>query len=467
MSKAPKTGLTKKHWFGYMFGDWGGCMTFALMASTFSIYCTNVLGVNASLMGVLTIIWTIWDAINDPMMGALMDKAFIKKQNKNGKFRPWLLRATPLLAVTAIALWTVPTFLEGIPLLVALFSFKILYEASYTMFNIPMGSLLSAMSTNDAERASLSSARGVGSMIGNMLPGMVGPVIIGIFGENTSTGYMITGTACAIVGFVICLLHYALTEERVVVNEEAKADDIKISDILTVVKKNRAFVALCIHGVCICTMQYLAENISMYMYSAVYNDVTYKTLASALSAPFMVGAMVFVPFMCKKMGLEKVIRVTLLIGGAICVGLFGLHLVMNVGPLLHGVILGIGSGFAMVSIQMQWGLVGEAIDYNEYITGKRTEGSIYGTFNLSRRIGQTVGLGISFFALDWIGYAPKLELQSASTIFGFKILCVLVPAVFILGSWAAFKFVWNITPEIRAKMAQQKASAEAAPEISE
>lgn len=49
-------------------------------------------------MGVLTIIWTIWDAVNDPMMGALMDKAFAKKQTKNGKFRPWLLRATPLLA---------------------------------------------------------------------------------------------------------------------------------------------------------------------------------------------------------------------------------------------------------------------------------------------------------------------------------------------------------------------------------
>ena len=459
MAKKPATGLTKKHWFGYMFGDWGGCMTFALMASIFSIYCTNVLGVNATVMGVLTIIWTIWDAVNDPMMGALMDKAFAKNQNAKGKFRPWLLRATPLLAVSAIALWTVPTFLDGIPLLVALFSFKILYEGSYTMFNIPMGSLLSAMSTNDAERASLSSARGVGSMIGNMVPGMIGPVIIGMFGENTSTGYMITGVGCALIGFVVCLLHYAFTEERTVVSTETKADDIKISDILTVVKENRAFVALCIHGVCICTMQYLAENISMYMYSAVYNDVTYKTLASALSAPFMLGAMVFVPFLCKKMGLEKVIRITLLIGGAICAVLFGMHLVMDVGPLVHGVILGVGSGFAMVSIQMQWGLVGEAIDYNEHLTGKRTEGSIYGTFNLSRRIGQTVGLGISFFALDWIGYAPKLDVQSASTIFGFKILCVLVPAVFILGSWAAVMFVWNITPEVRAEMAAKKAAA--------
>lgn len=457
MAKAPKTGLTKKHWFGYMFGDWGGCMTFALMASIFSIYCTNVLGINATVMGVLTIIWTIWDAVNDPMMGALMDKAFIKHKNKNGKFRPWLLRATPLLAVTAIAMWTVPTFLDGIPLLVALFSFKILYEASYTMFNIPMGSLLSAMSTNDSERASLSSARGVGSMFGNAIPGFAGLAIVGAFGENNSIGYMITGTICAVVGFVFCLLHYALTEERVEVNEEAKADDIKISDIFDVVKKNRAFVALCIHGVCICTMQYLAENISVYMYSAVYHDVTYKAIAQALSAPFMIGSMVFVPFMCKKLGLEKVIRYALLIGGAICAVLFGMHMVMDVHPLLHGVILGIGTGFAMVSIQMQWGLVGEAIDYNELITGKRTEGSIYGTFNLSRRVGQTVGLGFSFFALDWIGYQPKLELQSAGTVFGFKILCVLVPALFILGSWAAFKFVWNITAEKRAAMAAMKA----------
>ena len=454
MAKKTNTpgGLTKKHWFGYMLGDWGGCMTFALMASIFSMYCTDVLGINATVMGVLTIIWTIWDAINDPIMGALMDKAFAKKQDKRGKFRPWLLRATPLLAISAIAMWTVPTFLEGIPLLVALFSFKILYEASYTMFNIPMGSLLSAMSKNDAERASLSSARGVGSMFGNMIPGMVGPVVIGMFGDKTSTGYMITGVGCAIIGFVVCLLHYAFTEERVIVNEETKADDIKISDILQVVKKNRAFVALCIHGICICTMQYLAENISMYMYSAVYNDVTYKTIASVLSAPFMVGSMAVVPFLCKKLGLEKIIRYSLLVGGGICGLLFVMHLVMDVNPLVHGVILGIGSGMAMVSIQMQWGLVGEAIDYNEFITGKRTEGSIYGTFNLSRRIGQTIGLGFSFFALDWIRYNPDLEVQTSGTVFGFKILCVLIPALFILGSWAAFKFVWNITPEIRAKM---------------
>jgi GPH family glycoside/pentoside/hexuronide:cation symporter len=248
-----------------------------------------------------------------------------------------------------------------------------------------------------------------------------------------------------------------MTEERRVVTEKTNADNIKFTDILQVFKKNRAFVALCIHGICICTMQYLTENMSMYMYSAVYDDVTYKTIASALSAPFMVLSMALVPFLCKKIGLEKLIRYSLLIGGAVCAGLFVMHLFMPVHPLLHGVLLGIGSGMAMVSIQMQWGLVGEAIDYNEYATGKRTEGSIYGTFNLARRIGQTVGLGFSFFALDWIKYDPELTTQTDGTIFGFKILCVLVPAIFILGSWAAFKFVWNITPSVREKMNAHKA----------
>ena len=452
MAKAPKSGLTTKHWFGYMFGDWGGCMTFTLMASIFSLYCTNVLGVDPILMGTLTIIWTVWDAINDPMMGALMDKAFARKHNKNGKFRPWLLRATPLLAVSAICLWTVPTVLDGIPMLVALFAFKVFYEASYTMFNIPMGSLLSAMSTNDSERASLSSARGVGSMIGNMIPALAGPVIVGLWDDRTSTGYMITGVVCALIGFVICLLHYALTEERTVVGENTQADDIKFTDILVVFKKNRPFVALCIHGVCICLMQYAAQTLGLYMYSGVYHDVTYQSIGSALSSPFMIGSMIAVPFMCKKL-----IRYSLLIGGAICAGLFVMHLVMDVHPLLHGVLLGLGSGFAMVSIQMQWGLVGEAIDYNEHITGKRTEGSIYGTFNLSRRIGQAVGQGCAFYALAWIGYEGTAAVQSAGTVLGLKVLCVLVPAVFILGSWAAFKFVWNITPEVRAEMAAKKA----------
>lgn len=450
-----KSGLTPLHWAGYMFGDFGGCMTFTLMSSIFTLYCTDCLGVDPLVLGTLVIIWTVWDAINDPMMGALMDKVFAKHKDKNGKFRPWLLRATPLLAVTAIALWTVPTFFDGVAMLVALFACKILYEAAYTMFNIPMGSLLSAMSRNDTERASLSSARGIGSAFGNAIPAVIGPALLKVFGEKQSTGYMVTALICAGVGFVVCLLHYFFTEERTSVCD-TKADDIKFSDILDVFRKNRPFVALCIHGICICTMQYLSQTLSIYMYTAIYHSVEYQIYGTILSSPIMFGSMLVVPFMCKKLGLEKVIRYSLLIGGGVYALLFGMHAVMDVHPLLHSVISGLGMGFGMVSIQMQWGLVGEAIDYNELATGKRTEGSIYGTFNLARRIGQTIGSGFAIYALGWIGYDGKLEIQAPSTEFGLKIICVLAPAIFIIGSWAAFKFVWNITPEVRAKMAAFK-----------
>ena len=461
MSKTPKNGLTAKHWIGYMMGDLGGCMTFALMGSMVTRYYTNVLHVNTLVLATLLLVWNIWDAVNDPMMGALMDKMFAKHQNPKGKFRPWLLRATPLLAITAIAFWTLPTFFEGTAMLVVLFFCKIAYEACYTMFNIPMGSMLSAMASNDSERASLSSARGFGGMIGNMLPAMIFPLLLKKYGDSNAIGYAIGAVICAGIGFVLCLMHYFWTEERNVI-ASAKADDIKFTDILKVFRVNRPFVALCLHGICICTMQYVNQTLASYMYADVLGDVGMMSFSSMISMPMMFVVLIGAPILAKKISLEKMIRYSLLLGSAMFGGLFVMHLVMEVPAFVHMIISSLALSFAMVSIQMQWGLVAEAIDYNELVTGKRTEGSIYGTFNLARRIGQTVGNSAAVLALGWIGYdsvaAAQGLAQSASTLTGIKVLCVLVPAIFALGSWAVFKFVWNITPEVRAKLAAMKST---------
>lgn len=461
MSKTPKNGLTAKHWIGYMMGDLGGCMTFALMGSMVTRYYTNVLHVNTLVLATLLLVWNVWDAVNDPMMGALMDKMFAKHQNPKGKFRPWLLRATPLLAITAIAFWTLPTFFEGTAMLVVLFFCKIAYEACYTMFNIPMGSMLSAMASNDSERASLSSARGFGGIIGNMLPTMIFPLLLKKYGDSNAIGYAIGAVICAGIGFVLCLMHYFWTEERNV-TASTNADDIKFTDILKVFRVNRPFVALCLHGICICTMQYVNQTLASYMYADVLGDVGMMSFSSMISMPMMFVVLIGAPILAKKISLEKMIRYSLLLGSAMFGGLFVMHLVMEVPAFVHMIISSLALSFAMVSIQMQWGLVAEAIDYNELVTGKRTEGSIYGTFNLARRIGQTVGNSAAVLALGWIGYdsvaAAQGLAQSASTLTGIKVLCVLVPAIFALGSWAVFKFVWNITPEVRAKLAAMKST---------
>ena len=456
-----KKALTLKHKVGYGLGDLAGCMTFGLMGTYFTRYCTNILQVNTVILATLLAIWNIWDAVNDPMMGALMDKMFAKKHHPQGKFRPWLLRATPMLVVTFIALWTVPTMLQGTAMVAALFICKILYEACYTMFNIPMGSLLGAMANNDAERSALSSARGFGSLIGNVLPLMILPQLLAKYGD-TSFAFGVGSAICAVIGFVFCLLHYFWTEERnqAAVEAVGKGDGIKISDIGRLFTKNRAFVALIIHGICICTQQYVASTLGTYMYGDVLGDIGIMSIQSTFSMVLGIVSLFLCPIISKKIGLEKMVRACLLIGAVCYLGLFGTMMVTNISALVYMVWSSVASGFCGVSIYMQWGLVATVTDYNEYVTGKRTEGTIYGVFNLSRRIGQTVGNSAAVAALGWIGYQAGAATQSAGTITGIKALCVLIPAIALVGSWIAFRFVWNITPQIRADMAARKSAAE-------
>lgn len=455
-----QSGLSMKHKIGYACGDLGGCMTFALMGSIVTRYYTNVLQVNTVVLATMLLVWNVWDAVNDPLMGALMDKVFAKHHGQGGKFRPWLLRSAPCVAITFIIFFTVPTYFKGVTMLVVLFFCKILYEGFYTMFNIPMGSMLSAMADTDGERAALSSARGFGSMIGNIIPMIIMPQLLAKFGD-TSKAFGIGATLCAIVGFVFCMLHYAWTEERhVSVAPSESNDSVKLTDILNVFRVNRPFLALCIHGICICTMQYVSSTLGTYMYGDVLGNIGMMSMASAVSMPLGILALIITPKIADKVGLERMIRICLLTASAIYFVLFGALMVASVPAIAYMLISSIALGLASVSIYMQWGLVGEAIDYNEMITGKRTEGSIYGTFNLTRRIGQTVGNSAAVLALGWIGYQAGAATQTAGTLTGIKALVVLIPAIFILGSWIAFRFVWNITPDVRAKMAAFKSGKE-------
>ena len=462
-------GIGIKNWLGYMFGDFGGCMTFALMSSFVTRYYTNVLHINEIVLFVLVMVWNIWDAINDPLMGALMDKIYAKTHSKKGKFRPWLLRSTPLVAITAIAFWTVPTYFEGITMLVVLFMCKVLYEAAYTMFNIPMGSLLSAMSSNDQERASLSTARGVGSAFGNAIPLIAGPAILKVLGENDPEAYAAIGTGCAVIGFVICLLHYFFTEETRTVVETTGDNNVKITDIFQAFKYNRPFVALCVYGVCICAMQSMVNSLATYTYIDVFNNEDLMSMVYPASTPAMLVIFGLSPWLSKKIGLERLIRYSLIVGTVGFAALAVVVLCFEVSPVVFLIVSALALGIPTLAIQMQWGLVAESIDYNKVATGKKMEGSIYGTFNLARRIGAGIGQGGVVLGLALFGYdAEQVEAGvqiSSNTEMGIMIMNSIIPAVFVLGAWFAFKCIWKITPEMKQKIEESKleelASAEA------
>ena len=202
-----------------------------------------------------------------------------------------------------------------------------------------------------------------------------------------------------------------------------------------------------------------AQGAATYMYSDVLGDLKLQAIGSVISMPVMFGGLIIAPILAKKIDLVKIIRTFILVG-CILLGTCFIYAVTapKLIPILFIVWQGLGTGLVTLSVQLQWGLVGESIDYNEYLTGKRSEGAIYGTFSLTRRVGQTLSGSLAVLMLSWFGYqAGAGTAQPASAIFGIKAMVILIPAIIAMGSWASFKFIWNIDDEKRAKVAAWKA----------
>lgn len=453
----PATPLTAKHYLGYALGDFGCCVTFFTMTNFLTRYYITVPMIDTAILAVMTLLWKVWDALSSPVFGMLMDKHFATHKNPKGKFRPWMLRSAPLMAITAILVFTAPNYVTGASRLVVIFTTYLIYQFFYTMFNIPYGSLLSAMAKTDEERATLSSFRGIGSILGSIVPLVLFPLILSGFKDKLSTGYTASITACAVIGFASCFLCYAFTEERNLGKSKA-AKPVKFLDAFHVIQKNRAFLCMCIHGLCQGAATSITSTMSSYMYSDVYQNLKLMSMGSLILMPFSLMFLFVAPKFTKRLGLNGFIRFSLLAGIGTYASLFVMHLLFPVPLWLHVLLYSLAYGLSGVSGMMQWGLLGETIDYNEYLTEKRTEGTIYGTFNMLRRIGQAIGTSAGVALLGWFGFDGTKEAlglaQNSTTILGIKALCLFAPALFSLGSYLAFRFLWNITPELKQHMAE-------------
>ena len=472
MAKKPSEKLTLTHIIGYGCGDAGGVVGLYMVSGFMTRFLQVNLEVNAGILATILLIWNIWDAVNDPLMGTIMDMCFAKAKPGQDKFRPWILASIPILVVGLISFFCVPPMMGGgFAMIAAAFVLKIVFEAGYTMMNIGMGSLLGNMAKNDSERATLASARGFGSTFGGLIGGMLIPILLGKFGMGND-GYAKTACILAIPMGVLVFLHYALTEERNKANpndvkeksqEEKDAEKFKISDIWNIITKNRAFLALVLHSICICGVQALAQGATTYMYADVLKNISVQALGSGLSTGTMFAILILAPILTKKWDLVLIIRTCLLAGVVSYVGLLAYALMVSeLSAVLFVVWNSLSGALVQMSVQMQWGLVAESIDYNEYLTGKRNEGTIYGFFSLSRRIGSTIANSASVLIIAAIGYdaaAANAGLdQAPGTIMGIKLMVLGFPLLAALGSWSCFTFIWNINKDVRAKMAEWKAA---------
>ena len=140
VKKAKSDKLTIAHIIGYGCGDCGGCICMVPIWYYMSRYLQVNLQINAALLATMLLVWNIWDAVNDPLMGTIMDMCYAKAKPGKDKFRPWILASIPVLFFGTLGFFLVPGKLMGsATMLVAIFCLKIVSEAGYTMMNIAMG----------------------------------------------------------------------------------------------------------------------------------------------------------------------------------------------------------------------------------------------------------------------------------------------------------------------------------------
>lgn len=391
----------------YAAGDFGCNMSFALKG-TMAIFWTQFMRMDSVLYAGLLLLVQIWDAVNDPLIGSIIDND--KRQNyKRGKFLAYIWLGSIGLLVAG-AMCFIP-WVQNAKTLIKCIVFVagyILWDAFYTIANVPYGSLLSLISKEPADRASLSAWRSVGSIAGNMVPMMILPMIIydannNIKGEVVFVAALLMG----VLGFIAFQFMIRNTTIRVEENAKCSEDAPKFNVIKAMGNfiKNRPAVGatLAAMGMFI-GMQGAATAVTV-MFQSYFKNVALSGIVNMFQ---MIPIVIFTPLARKLV--VKYGKKELAVVGSICsIIACVVMLVAPISPNGTGLILYVlcqllnSLGMGIYST-VSWSMMGDAIDYNEWKNGTREEGTVYSLHSFFRKLAQGLGPSMALVLMGWLGY---------------------------------------------------------------
>lgn len=436
---------------GYMFGDLGNGLLFGFISSYLLMFYTDVFGISAAAVGTMMVVARVWDAINDPMMGVIIDK---QKPGRNGKFRPFILwGAIPLAVFAVLTFTTIPGMSENLKLVYAYVTY-IGFGMAYTAVNIPYGSLSSVMTTDPVERTSLSTFRTIGSMLANLIAMVLTPMLIfNAEGGVSAEGFFKAAMIYALISTVCCVLTYRLTTERVIHNvKPSNEPKIGILGSIKMLAKNRALLGIMMASLGMLLALMLPMSLNGFLFKDYFKAPKLLTLAGIVG---MAASFIIMPFTGKfvaKFGKKETAASTLIISIVSYVVLF-LFPVKN-PYVFMGIyfISSLGAGFFNI---LTWALVGDAIDYQEYLTGKREEGIVYASYSLVRKLVQALIGGIGGFALSFIGYQSGATAQTQEVANGIMKLVTGIPLVGYIIGFLSLIFIYDLTKEKLAEVQEE------------
>ena len=453
------SGIKAKDKIGYAMGDVGSLLVFGLVQSVLQKYYTDVVGINVVSIMIMFIVARVWDAVNDPIWGRIIDGA---KAHKDGRYRHWIAVFAVPVAFSAVLMFIrIPGLSETGNLIYAYVTY-ILFGMLYTCINSPYGSMAQVITSSDKERSSLSVFRSVGSTFGAMPAMALISFCNSKSGDTTFMDYkkvifgVVLISVLSIGAYFLC---YFWSKERVVTKPVAK--EKKKGETWKVVKalvKSRPFVAVSIASMLFLAAQMFQMGYNSYLFQYYFKQPGLTMLPTVCQYLPVAVVMLFVTKLGKKFGRREICSYGMAFAG---VAYFGLFFLGTTNPWIYLVfclLAGIGSAFIFLLI---WALATDAIDYNEVTFGIHDEATSYAVYSFMRKLGQTVAAVLINSALLAIGYTDNVLNASNITDATLKRMyadSVLIPAVLFLLVFVLLRFVYPLS---KAKIEELQVKKEA------
>jgi glycoside/pentoside/hexuronide:cation symporter, GPH family len=444
-----------KEKIGYGLGDAASSMFWKIFGMYSLFFYTDVLGITAAAAGTMFLVARLWDSFFDVFVGIISDRT----KSRYGKYRPFLLWFAIPFAVMGAITFFAPDFSQSGKLVYAYITYSFMMIV-YSMINVPYASLLGAISSDPAERNSLSSYRMSFAFIGSFVTFMLLQPLIDFFSktfdkeevtqaaravESVSTspvGWVMGVGAVGMICVVLFLLCFSWTKERVTQIESEK--NVSIKKDLKNLLHNAPWWILVATGLAALLFNAVRDSVAIYFFRD-YVRINYRMAGTGWDMTtiyFLVGqaanliGVMAAPSLARRYGKKRTYMIAMLIAGVLSTGFY--FIPNNITWIL--IFQFMISVFAGYVLPLLWSMFADIVDHQELITGRRATGLIFSSSSMSQKLGWALGSAMSGWILAIFKYVPDALQQSPETIFGEHIMISLMPALCCLLAFAGMMF---------------------------
>ena len=453
------SGIRAKDKFGYAMGDLASCLVFGLTQSVLNKYYTDVLEISVLSVMIMTIIARVWDAVNDPIWGRIIDGA---KKYPDGRYRHWIkVFAVPTSLAAVLMFLDVRGFSQGGRVAWIYFTY-ILFGMLYTCINIPYGSLAQVITSDDRERSSLSVFRSIGSTFGAM-PAMALASMCYVKladGRRVMDHTRVFVGACVIAALSVLFyfLCYRWSKERVDTNP-APREKGQTARVIRTLLRSRPFMAVSIASMLFLAAQMFGQGYNTYLFHHYFNKPGLTMLPTVFQYLPVAVIMFFATRLGNRFGRREICSWGILLAAAFYLALFVLA-IFGITPvwmyLAACLMSGIGTAFIFLLV---WVLATDAIDYNKVTYGLNDEATSYAFYTFMRKLGTTVAtilINVPLLRIGYNGSELKTEGLSESALRTMYNFSVMIPAVLFLLVYLALRFWYPLSKKRVEELQLQK-----------